>query len=186
MSARPPSFLPEQPRARGPPSLCLQNLNCWPWATHQSPRSKADFVEWEGQQLLRGSEVRSSIPFSPLLGNKQGDGESGYQATVTAVRITASCDFRFLYSLERKQNILPEKKPVWGQEKKVAIALQLGSFCCHCFHPPSPYPLAASSVCCFDNLFAKHQGVSVVTDAAVFIMEQVYFWGTKTYVGMES
>lgn len=43
------------------------------------------------------------------------------------------------------------KKPVWGQEKKVAIALQSGSFCCHCFHPPSPYPLAASSICCFDK-----------------------------------
>lgn len=68
----------------------------------------------------------------------------------------------------------------------MAIALQSGSFCCHCFHPPSPYPLAAAPSAALTNLFARHQGVSVLTDAAVFVMEQVYLWGTKTYVGMES
>lgn len=68
----------------------------------------------------------------------------------------------------------------------MAIALQSGSFCCHCFILPAPTLWLPAPLAALTNLFAKHQGVSVVTDAAVFIMEQVYFWGTKTYVGMES
>ena len=105
-------------------------------------------MEWEGQQLLRGSEVHPPLPFSPLLGNKQGEGESGYKATVTAVRMTASCDFRFLYSLERKQNILPEKKPVWRQEKKWQLLLHQGLLVT--VSTLAAPPLAASSICCFD------------------------------------
>lgn len=74
MSVLPPSSLSEQPGARGARPLCSRNLNHQPWAGHPTPRSMESCVAWEGQKLLRGSQVRSSLPFSPLLGNKQGEG----------------------------------------------------------------------------------------------------------------
>ena len=49
MSTRPPGSQPEWPGAKGPESLCLQKLNCWPWAIQPSLRSQESYVEWEGQ-----------------------------------------------------------------------------------------------------------------------------------------
>lgn len=103
MSILMPSSLPEQPRTRRPMSLCLGNLKCQPWAVHPTPRTQESCVECEGQQLLRGSEVCSSLPLSSLLGNNKERGNQVTRQQLTAVRITASCDLRFLYSLKETE-----------------------------------------------------------------------------------
>lgn len=88
--------------------------------------------------------------------------------------MTASCDFRFLYSLGRKQNILPKKKKtVWGQEKKVAIVFASGFS--SLFEPSLTPLLAAGSICCFNIYLPSIKG-SLWSDATVFRMYQVYSW----------
>lgn len=67
-------------------------------------------------------------------------GESGYQATVTAVRITASCDFRFLYFLRRQQNILLERKACLGTVEESGNCFRIRVFLLSLFRPSKPLP----------------------------------------------
>ena len=74
--------------------------------------------------------------------------------------MTASRDFRFLYSLERKQNILPKKK------KKVCLGTREESGNCFStrvflslFEPSLTPPLAAGSTCCFKFICQATRGL---------------------------
>lgn len=117
------------------PSACRTSPACLGQST-QLPETRSPVCPvWSGKDnsSKRFRSVSLST-FSPLLGNKQGEGNL-VTRQLYSCKDDTSCDFRFLHSLERKWNILAGKKACLGTEEESGNCFHIRVFLLSLFPP---------------------------------------------------